>query len=181
MYCRSVFVLPCSTLSFVQNRKFPLFEPIFDECGNKAVFVLKGLKNPVTMRVFGVMKLTDADSKQLKSGQRITHSKSVVPHGTVVRIPPAPLPRRHRLCIVRDDFFIKSHQPTHAVVPPHPKKFYNFSGTPLSSNHAGCGFLFFCAHLKNHPHFDCSFQKFGKNSFCVIPLCFPSMMLPICL
>lgn len=33
------------------------------------------IENPVTMRIFGVMKLTDDGSKYLKRVQRITHSK----------------------------------------------------------------------------------------------------------
>ena len=177
MYCLLIFVL--SVLSAVLSKSGKIAD--WNRWAISQCFRAISSKNPDFMRVCGRTRLTETDRRNHVSNRRRENSKSVVPHGTVVRIPPAPLPRRHRLCIVRDDFFIKSHQPTHAVVPPHPKKFYNFSGTPLSSNHAGCGFLFFCAHLKNHPHFDCSFQKFGKNSFCVIPLCFPSMMLPICL
>ena len=131
MYCRSVFVLSCSTLSSVQNRKFPLFEPIFDECRNKAVFVLKGLKKPVTVRNFWVMKLTDADSKYLKSGQRINDSKSskplTGPEGSNPSFSATSSQATYRLR--RLFYFCRLALISLRLL--FPKKSYNFSGAPF--------------------------------------------------
>ena len=94
---------------------------------------------------------SDWHMESCPSGRRCSTRNAVDREVSRVRIPNSP-PSSSQAMYRLWRFFYKKSSRTHAAVPPLPKKFHNFSGTPLHSKQAGLlDFSFFHSsekHLK---------------------------------
>lgn len=79
---------------------------------------------------------SDWHMESCPSGRRCSTRNAVDREVSRVRIPNSP-PSSSQAMYRLWRFFYKKSSRTHAAVPPLPKKFHNFSGTPLHSKQAG--------------------------------------------